>query len=170
MIDTIAVIDKIKNEELIKVCDPPYPIPVRMNNTRIYRTYDLSGQAGYDFSMQPAEIAGHKQLKAIIYSGLTRELNALPNGVYNLWVDKIVIDGKGKIVYYENDIADKADKKKLIPENIRKEIDAKTELLISSAPELKPGRMNGIPVIVYTAIFAGYTIEVKNHKARLLKE
>jgi hypothetical protein len=103
-------------------------------------------------------------------------LSKLPDGDYFLDIDNIIIDTKGKIVYYDyqgifdkpltnKEMSDGVKQTYLqIADDIKKPLGKKIEKLFTNAPVCKPGQKDGKPVISRTDInFYGYRITVKSH-------
>lgn len=69
------------------------PVPIKMNNEEIYYNNKLSAEA------RPNTQEG--SISVFIFQSLKKELEKLPNGQYFVQLNNLVIDKKGKLVYYD---------------------------------------------------------------------
>ncbi len=159
--DTQIVVDPVTGKEVIKITVKD-PIPTKMNGVRIYNTDEIT--------QKPTPVEEGSTLERYIVRGVSAELNKLPSGVYYLYVSNVVVDAKGKIVYYEYDGLTSERNRTKVPADIKSAVEKKIDPLMNAAPAFKPGRINGKAVIVRTDIMLSlFKIVVKNHKATLVR-
>ena len=155
--DTQMVKDPVSGKEVTRVTTKD-PIPVKMNGARIYNTDEIT--------LKPSPVGDNPSLELYIFKGLSTDLNKLPDGNYYLYVSNVIIDNKGKVVYYEYDGISSERNKTKIPADVKKAIASKIDPLINKAAAFKPGKVNGYAVIVRSDIMLSmFTIVVKKHKA-----
>jgi beta-lactamase regulating signal transducer with metallopeptidase domain len=107
-------------------------------------------------------------LDQYLFSSLHDELNKLPDGVYILQVNNLVVDQTGSIAYYEaKGILPDSDDTPVIDDNLKSAINEKLSQLLDSHLKFKPASRNGEPVNVQLQLNA-HRVEVKNHAAVLV--
>jgi len=159
--DTQIVVDPITSKEIVKVTSKD-PIPTKMNGTRIYTTDEVT--------RKPLPVDETNTLELYIIKSLSADLNKLPNGNYFLYVSDVIVDNKGKIVFYEYDGLTSERNKNKVPPAIKKSLADKIDDVMYKAPLFKPGKVNGYAVIVRTDVMmSNFIISVKNHKATLVR-
>ena len=159
--DTVTVVDPVTGNEKVVVTTKD-PIPTKMNGKKIYTTNEVM--------LKPAPLEQNGLLELFIFKNLSADLNKLPNGNYFLYVSNVVVDDKGKVVFYEYDGLTSERNKVKVPADIKKSIAGKIDAIINKAPAFKPGKVNGYTVIVRTDIMMSqFNIQVKNHKATLVR-
>ena len=155
--DSITLIDPVTAKEIGKVVKHD-PIPEKMNGTQIYRTNELT--------TPPQPYAENGSITDYLFRQLSKDLNRLPDGTYRIDINNIVLDQKGKIVYYEGIGLCHTDNTKAI--SMKELITPKIDNILHDMPALKPGKVNSNAVIVMSDIsFMAYEIEVKNHKTTI---
>jgi hypothetical protein len=159
--DTQTIVDPVTNKKVVKITTKD-PVPTKMNGIRIYNTDEV------DAKPAPAEKIG--TLELYIVKGLSTELNKLSNGNYFLYVSNVIVDDKGKVVYYEYDGLTSERNKNKISADVKKALEKQIDPLLNSAPGFTPGKLKGRPVIVRTDIMLSmFRIAVKNHKATMVR-
>lgn len=159
--DEVIIIDPVTRRQVKKRVTRD-AVPVKMNGTRIY--------AAGEVTAKPVQVDESVSLQLYVLKGLTTEFNKLPNGRYLLYLSNIIVDNKGKLVYYEYEGVSAERSKYKIPADIRKTIDSKIDALVNKIA-FRPGMLNDKPVIVLTDINMGmFTIVVKNHKAVVTRD
>lgn len=157
--ETITVTDPITGKKVTKTTTID-PTLIRMNKLKIYKFDEVT--------VQPAPTDG--PVETFVIKGLTTELNKLPDGIYFVDLFNIVIDNKGKIVYYEYGGIIPQDTKFKIPDYVSMPAGKKIDSLINAAPAYAPGEMNGKTVVVRTnAFYDTYRITVKNHRISITR-
>ena len=160
--DTQIVTDPVDGHKVMKITTKD-PIPTKMNGIKIYNTDEVTHK--------PVPVSDKMSLELYIFKGLSNELNKLPDGSYYLYISNIIIDNKGKLVYYEYDGLTSRKNKPKVPVDIKKAIDNKIDALMNKAPAFNPGSVNDHNVIVRTDIMLSmFTIVVKKHKAIFTRE
>ena len=151
--DTFTLIDPTTGKESGKVTKRD-PVPEKMNGSKIYKTNELT--------TQPQSYAQNGSIPDYLFRNLSQYLDKLPDGTCRLDINNIIIDPKGKIVYYEGiGISRPSNMKALEMNNL---LEDKIDAIFHNAPTLKPGKVNNKNVAVLTDIlFMAYEIEVKDH-------
>ena len=167
-VDTQIIVDPITNKEITKIIKQD-PVPVKMNGNPIYGNY-LNGEP----ATNPEPYTKNGSLEDYLFKNLSKELDKLPNSVYTINLYNVIVDTKGKIVYYECDgIADYygglSRDKKISPAN-QKEITEKIKQLLNNVPAMKPATLNHKKVAATAnTLFMNYTITVKDHEITVTK-
>lgn len=144
------------------------PVPVKMNNKKIYQTDELTSK--------PANLPGSQPLDEYLVKGIGKLWDSLPNGQYHLGVYSIVADAAGKIVFYTSTSCSGFSLNSPhpwigVPRDMEKAISNKVKILIDKAPVLKPGKLNSRNVICLTDIYTySYLVVVLDHKTTISKE
>ncbi len=160
-IDTVILIDPVTGKEIIKTTTID-PMPIKMNGIKIYNTDEVTER--------PATLAANGSFEDYMFKNLSAEFNKLPDGAYSFYINNIVVDKKGKTIYYEYGGIKAEDRKTQIPPAVKTAIDKKVDPLINKAPALTPGKVNKEPVLVRTDILLDlYKIEVRDHKTTVTK-
>ena len=89
MIDTITITDPVTGEELQKIVKHD-PQPVKMNNRPIIGNAEV----------KPYFTGNYIDLRDYLLKNMKKELLHLKDGNYSLNINDIVVDEKGKIVYF----------------------------------------------------------------------
>ena len=114
--------------------------------------------------MPPKPIGKNPPLNIFLLKKLSKQLGQLPNGVYNFEFNSVVINTKGKLVYYRfNGIHGIND----VPDKFQKDIKTAVAKILSTPPAMIPGKLNGKPVNAYISHFGDdqtLRIEIKDHK------
>ena len=169
--DTVTEIMPNTGDEVMKIINyDPDPVPLKMNDSRIYTWHVLATKPETDVHNIPFELYVLKEI--------SNELGKLPDGDYFLDLDHVVINKKGKVVYYQypgiynKELSDAEVAKGaniqyiLIPPAIKGPLNKKIERTLCNAPAAKPGLLNGKPVVVATNISLDkYRITITAHKA-----
>jgi len=159
--DEVTITDPVTRKQVKKRVTRD-AVPVKMNGTRIY--------AASEVTTKPVQVDESVSLQLYVLKGLTTEFSKLPNGRYLLYLSNIIVDSKGRLVYYEYEGVSAERSKYKIPADIRKAIDNKIDILVNKIA-FRPGMLNDKPVTVLTDITMGmFTIVVKNHKAVVTRD
>ena len=159
--DTITMIDPVTGKENTVVTSL-LPVPIKMNGKKIFNTDEVTER--------PSGLASTGSFEDFIFKNLSTDMDKLPDGLYTLDIGNIVLNAKGKVIYYEYAGLSTKDSTTKIPVTIKDAIDKKIDPLINRAPALMPAKVKDTPVIVRTDILlAMYKIEVKNHKTSIAK-
>ena len=161
--DTVTMTDPVTGKEVQKIVSFD-AVPMKMNGEKIYRSDSVT--------VLPAWKDG--AFEEYILNQLTNELNQLPDGEYSINMNNVVIDKKGKAVFYEYrgfyDVRGFTDENKIVPEKLRNTVSKKIDELVRKAPVKKPASLHGKSVTVLAdAYLARYKITVQNHKATIHK-
>jgi hypothetical protein len=136
-------------------------LPVKMNKERIYN-YD-------EVTLPPMPANGKEVLQVYVIKGVLNDLAKLPDNIYYIDLSNVIIDSKGKPVYYEYGGIIAKDNKTKVSADVKSAVDKKIDDLINRAPNYMPGKVNGYRVTVRTDIFYDtYKVQVKKHKAGLI--
>ena len=137
--------------------------PIKLNDKKIYE-----GLLDEKVS-KPKIKTNDKSLCNYVMRNMETDFSKLENGEYFFVVCNVVVNSKGKIVYFENQgiykVGGGADETKW-----KKEIDKKINGIVSSsAIDFKPATLNGRPVNYLISNTVGYTngkttFKVKDHK------
>jgi hypothetical protein len=159
-IETVAVTDPVTRKTTTQKIAYD-AVPVKMNGVKIYNSDEVT--------QKPVQVDERVSLPVYVLKGLNSEFSKLPDGRYLVYVSNIIVDNKGKVVYYEYEgIASERSKVK-IPDSVKNAIDVKIDPLATRLV-FKPGRMNDKPVTVRTDIdFGMFTIVVKKRKATVTR-
>ena len=155
--DTISMTDPVSGKEIMQVATRN-AIPVKVNNEKIYNSDEVTSRA--------ASFSANGSLEDYLFKHLATELDKLPDGTYVLDLYNIVLDSKGRIVFYEYNGITNYDNKGTIPAEIMKAIDKKIDPALYGAPAMKPAKIDGKGVYALTDILLSlYKVEVKNHRS-----
>lgn len=163
--DTVILIDPITGEELTKTYTQTL-CPTYVDRKKVYQPSELKEQAKFrNDSTKPS-------LEAYVLNGLKSTLSTLPHGEYILNIKHVIVDTRGRVIYYQcegikkvgyykEDIADTALTATLI--------DTLDELLINEHlfDAAKKDYM-GI-VSVYPSAFEQYVAVLKEHVVTIKK-
>ncbi|MBK7763284.1 MAG: hypothetical protein IPI46_07905 [Bacteroidetes bacterium] len=110
--------------------------------------------------------------EAYLFTKLNDQLNKLEDGTYVLHVDRLVIDTKGMVAYYENPGFDlfmgSSEKLPVIKDEIKQGVEQKMIELLNGSLQCKPAHKNGKPLNVRLPLNK-YQINVKGHMAKLVE-
>ena len=163
--DTVILIDPITGEELTKTYTQT-PCPTYVDRKKVYQPSELKEQAKFrKDSVKPS-------LEEYVLNGLKSTLSTLQDGEYILNIKHVIVDTKGRVIYYQcegikyvgyykEDIADTAFTAALI--------DTLDELLINEHlfDAAKKDYM-GI-VSAYPTAFEQYVVVLKEHVVTIKK-
>jgi hypothetical protein len=167
---TVTVNSKTgKNDTAIAVREP---YPIKLNGEKIFTMYDSNIKMKYHES---AEFVSSKYAESILeylLNNLTKEVEKLDDGGYRLGINNVVLDQKGKIVYYEYSgvvtASDTIPDEKLPKANkaVSDEVGRKIGSLLNNYPARNPAHLNGtgVPFLLYYAPEFLNIFTVKNHK------
>ncbi len=137
--DSYLYTDEVTGETYRKPITWPMP-PIKANGERVYDPVK-------DKNVEPPALkSNYKNLAVYIMQSSKKEMAALDDGKYFIDVADVVIDAKGRVVYYDNQGVFK------IGEDINKQIKRKQDIdnkitsLMNSAPLFEPARFNNTPV------------------------
>lgn len=120
----------------------------------------------------PVFIATHGNMYQYLFTELKTELDKLEDGGYVLNIDRMVIDDKGNLAYYENKGIEllklPIDKNPILKEDTKETINTRLTDMLNNSVKFKPAQQNGKPVNVRLSL-PMYEIVVKNHKAQLVE-
>jgi hypothetical protein len=161
-VDTQIITDPVTNQQITRYIKFD-PVPVKMNGTRIYG----NNQTG-SLTSSPEPYAKNGSVEDYLFRNLAKTLDRLPDGIYRIELNNVVVDTKGKIVYYEYGGITNANKN--TPADIEKALPEEIDHLLNNVPAMKPGKMQNNNVISTSDIFLReYKIEVKDHKSTVSK-
>lgn len=167
---TITVNPKTgKNDTVIAVRES---YPLKLNGEKIYTMYDSNIKMKYHES---AELVSSKYAESImeyLLNNLTKEVEKLDDGGYRLGINNVLLDQKGKIVYYEYSgivtASDTIPDEKLPKANkaVSDEVGRKIGSLLNNYPARNPAHLNGtgVPFLLYYAPEFFNIFTIKNHK------
>lgn len=120
----------------------------------------------------PVFITGRGNMYEYLFAQLKTELDKLEDGGYVLNIDRMVVDDKGDLAYYENKgielLKYPVDNPTALKEDNRKAIHTKLNDMLDKSVKFKPAQQDGKPVNVRLSL-PMYEIVVKNHKAQLVE-
>ena len=157
--DTILLNDPITGADVMKVAASP-AYPKKLNGQPIYNLDQITDP--------PKPVGKNPSLYVYVVKKLSKELSQLPDGLYTLPIDDIVINTKGKVVYYKYYSGQRTD----IPDKLKKKIDSEIDAVLISAPTMVPGKLNNKPVNVVMPIkdeTRTCRVQVEDHKIIHLK-
>ncbi len=160
--DTMFVVDPVTGEELMqeRITDP---VPIAMNGKKIYNTDEVTSI--------PQRYAKDQSVEEYILSKLS--FDAFPDGIYRVSLSNIILDDKGKVVFYVYSgltSKDLKDHELTLPAGLLTKTEKDLHAAIGTAPKMKPASLNGKNVIVNSDIsMYEYRIEVNNHVATYTK-
>lgn len=147
--DTMMVQDP-KTGEIKMIITSIDPKPQLINGERIYTSDELEGERGQNRRYTKPSAFSSAAMKEYLLGNMKKELKKLDDGDYRLIVENIVIDNKGKLVYFEFGGLKKVIKlegKKQKTEGIDKKTEEifvkKVAILINSAPTHTPAIYDG---------------------------
>jgi hypothetical protein len=155
--DTIVLVNPVTDEEEIKIREIDAQ-PVKMNGIKIVRKADKA----------PYFTAPDKNIGSYLIKRIDRELAQLPDGTYVLQLNNVIIDEKGRVVYFDYGGLKPADSKgaQSIDEILQNNIRTKVQELMSKAPAYIPAALNGQNVPAYAGEYANELFAVKDHKVQ----
>ncbi|MGN6567808.1 MAG: hypothetical protein ACTHJ0_07645, partial [Flavipsychrobacter sp.] len=169
--DTIITVNPKtgKNDTAIAVRES---YPLKLNGEKIYTMYDSNIKMKYHES---AELVSSKYAESIVeylLNNLNSELEKLDDGGYRLGINNVVLDQKGKIVYYEYSgivtASDTIPDEKLPKANkeVSAEVGRKIGALLNNYPTRNPAHLKGkgVPFLLYYTPEFLNIFTVKNHK------
>jgi hypothetical protein len=162
--DTMIVVDPVTGDEMMKIRSTD-PEPETINGKRIYR-YDA-------VTTPPQPYASKGTIESYLLTKLADDLGKLPDGIYRIELHQVVIDEKGKVIYYNYAgivSRDKGGKAIRLPEEVVKKLDNKINTLMENAPAMMPATLNGEKVTAMANVYMQMNkIEVTNHTATYTK-
>ena len=90
--DTVEMLDT-KTMDVHLVIKNPNPLPVKINHLDIYAKEDVQNPPSINEAI----------LKNLLIKTLYKEIGRFTNGRYRMLISNVIIDDKGKIVYYNFD-------------------------------------------------------------------
>lgn len=168
--DTVTVIDAVTGKQNM-VVTRKNPVPIKLNNKKIYQAEDLDVRNMISDKITDKSSLTADGVREYILSNLGNELSKLEDGYYWLYVDNVVIDEAGNIVYYEYDGLNGTSNN--YPETKHPEVDKATSdafgkkigKLLDSAPQHAPAHLKGYPVpYLVTGVVFHNAFQIKNHK------
>jgi hypothetical protein len=149
-------------------------IPVAINGKPIIaneKRYYLQSDAEVRY-MPPVMNGKVNSFDEYLFTNLKTELDKLDDGAYAFNVNKLVVDDAGNIAYYEAEgisvFMNPHDKKVLIREDLRHEINNKLIASLEMSVKFKPALKDSKPV--NTRLNTNkYMIQVSGHKAQLVE-
>jgi bla regulator protein BlaR1 len=163
-IDTIEVTDPTTGQSMYKVVKT-IPRPTKMNGKTVY-----SGDG-----VEPGYTGPNKNIRLYLLKQLKDELVRLDNAEYVLNIDNLVIDEKGNVVYFEDELIQRAkmpnEPNVPIDKTKQNKIHEKTTRVLNTAKVFRPGLKDGAPSpsIFYDGTF-GNRFKVENSKIYDRKE
>ncbi len=164
--DTLVVVDPITEEEVWKA-GVHEPEPLTMNGQKIYRAIDLTSTPLYNRS------PGVSSFEEYVLKSVMPGFSGFPPGPYRLGLRHVVIDRKGKVVYYKLDRIDRTEVWRTVRlGNDTLEIIArKIDEAMKKTPPFKPATLKGQKVAaLYESWFPNMRIFVENEKVTCGKD
>ncbi len=164
--DTIILVDPITGEELTKTYTQTI-CPTYVDRKKVYQPTELSEPAKF------RKDSAKPTLEEYVLNGLNTTLSTLPDGEYIMNVKHIIVDAKGRVIYYswegikkvgyyKEDIADTAMTAAIV--------DSLDELLINEHLfDAAKKDFTGI-VSVFPAKFEQYVAIIKEHAVTIRKK
>ncbi len=151
MTDTIVVTDPVTGDETIKVLE--FQQPVSINGKKIYASDKVSKSA----------LPANKSLDDYLINKVKTDPNLkwIDEGLLRLYLHYIILDEKGKVVYYSFDGL----KYRMKDQTVRSlNYDSIIDTLLTTAPAFKPATLNGkkVPVLIQSSL-PEYIFNVENH-------
>lgn len=157
--DTVFVEDPVSGDMMLKITKPD-SMPISMNGKRVYTEDELTREE------KDAATKTRKAVLSYLYKQMVPAMEQLPDGVYMIFTGEIILDTKGKIVYYSEPIVrDTADYKKQF-----NDLNNKAAEVLDDAGDFDPVQRGDVPVVfmMRSDMFIHYTrIRVKSHKVTL---
>ena len=147
-------------------------VPVKINNQVIYgnESHFLIPKFETDYSSPVLQSA--RYLDEYLFVNLKNELSKLEDGRYELRLNNLVIDDKGKIAFFDQAAIEpylSPDDKELIYRNeLRQSLEKRLLDILQGPIQFKPAMKNGKPVNVRFHL-EGFLISVKNHEVKLVE-
>lgn len=160
--ETIEVVDPVTGNKVRKTRKIE-PEPIALNGEKIHADEGVPPQPSID----------NGSIEDYIIKGLSKELKALPDGLYGLVIKQIIVDEQGKIAYYNFKGVEQQDFEhfgQFLKPDAVKGIKAGLEKLMDNAPAMKPATIKGkVVVALLPNAFLSTIITVKNHQATFYK-
>ena len=149
--DTIIITDPVSGEEKVAITN--HLAQTSVNGEKIYTINEVTDPPQTYIIYLPLEEYLLSKLRDII------DISKLPDGRLYIGLDDIILDKKGKVIYYNaTDVHFKGE------DAVLRTLTSTFEALLLSVPPMKPAEYNGNKVICHTDIsMADYIIEVKSH-------
>jgi hypothetical protein len=144
--------------------------PIKLNGEKIYTRMEYNPKKEPVADM-PKIKSKHKNLPAYLHAGIQDEVKKLDSGKYFFWIENVVVDEKGKVVYYENNGVFQMRKDIDLQKQRKETIDKKIASLLDEAT-FEPAQLDGKPVPYLIpsihSFYYGYEVEqdliINNHK------
>ncbi len=152
-----------EEESMVMWTDPTL---IKMNDAKLYNSDEFTTP------QQPME--NEKSIEEYLLSNISSDIATLSNGLYRISMNEVIVDDKGKVVFYKyNGVfgRDKDGERIEIDSVIRQKLDEKINLLMSNVPDRIPAKLNGKAVNANTDVYmSSYAIEVNDKKATYRKD
>jgi hypothetical protein len=149
--DTSTVVNSETGEETIKITER-VPTVIKMNGKRIYyEIYNEDGTSAIN-GINTMGVVTAQSLKQYLMSNLKEEIKKLKDGTYYFNLEDVVLNEKGKIVYYSYDSiyairASKTDELPVISKQVQDMFNRKISRLLDNIPSKVPATVDGKPVL-----------------------
>jgi hypothetical protein len=173
--DTVIIIDPVSGQEMTKMVShgTEATLPATMNGKKIYGYYEIPEGTQPGTAVNSKAGLSSNNLKEYLLTNLADEFKKLANGSYFIELNDVVVDEKGKIVFFnfkgilintrehDNGVNPKAK----IDKATQASIAAKVSRLMEDAPMHSPAMINGnaVPFLIDGISFSNPFI-IKDHK------
>lgn len=167
--DTMIVTEAITGEEQI-VVSTRAPRPMTINQEQIYIKDELYGKRNYRTPGLTESV-----IREYLLTNMGKEIKNLPDGEYTIYINDVIVDKKGKVVFFKFggvhkmvEGKDGVKRPELIDQKINEKIARKTSMLLEDAPAHNPALAKGKEVysIVHTeGAYEPFFIENKKLKS-----
>lgn len=147
-------------------------VPVKINNQVIYgnESHFLIPKFETDYSSPVLQSA--RYLDEYLFVNLKNELSKLEDGRYELRLNNLVVDDKGKIAFFDQAAIEPYlspdDKELIYRKEVRQSLQKRLLDILQGPIQFKPAMKNGKPVNVRFHL-EGFLISVKNHEVKLVE-
>ena len=173
--DTIVIVNPVTGKEETKIATK-VPYPVKMNGSKIYAPWEIKNNAspalGTPYNAESALNA--ETLKEYLLSNLKEELAKLKDDTYALNLQHVVVDEKGRIVYFEyNGIsvfgaAGNDPNKSGVDKSVQTRITRQVYTLLNNAPAHTPASVNAHDVPAMISDYDRGMFTIKDRKVSSL--
>ncbi|MBS1773019.1 MAG: M56 family metallopeptidase [Bacteroidetes bacterium] len=170
-VDTFTIVDPSTGEEK-KVIRKREPSPIKMNGKEIYTdNYRDDGSYIAIPGLNTIGVLNASSLRQYLLDNLKDEVQQLSNDEYEIHLSNIIIDGKGKIVYYDYDgisfqeYANPKRAQKTIDSSVQVSFSKRIARLLNNVPSNTGAKLNGkpVPFMIHNTEFRN-SIKVENGK------
>ena len=157
--DTVFVEDPVTGELLVKVITRN-PIITAVNGKPVHQDQAM---------FAPIYLGAENSLEQYVFNQLKPELDKLDDGSYNISAFNVVVDEKGKLVYYETSGIQPVQNKQIIKQEIKDRIDKSLFKALNNSMKFKPAVLKGEKVnsIIDLQLSGKHQIVVTDHNASI---